>query len=169
MILTFFFSWMTTMKENKGKEVVDEEIRLEVQSQPRFAVGDERKNFSKAIDLENLPSCCKEKRVKHRLSKPGLPILPTSQQLSIQIQDLDQSKLDIIPSSKTIVPTSSQPSQRVPLNLIEKEDLAWERFEKVMTDENVAVCYDMSLIEFEHSAVYDLFKVCNYFYLVLSQ
>ena len=66
------------------------------------------------------------------------------------------------------MPTSSQPSQRVPLNLIEKEDLAWERFEKVMTDENVAVCYDMSLIEFEHSAVYDLFKVCNYFYLVLS-
>ena len=77
------------MKENKGKEVVDEEIRLEVQSQPRFAVGDERKNLSKAIDLENLPSCCKEKRVKHRLSKPGLLILPTSQQLSIQIQDLD--------------------------------------------------------------------------------
>ena len=37
-----------------------------------------------------------------------------------------------------------------------------------MTDEDVAACYDMSLIEFEHSAVYDLFKVCNYFYLVLS-
>ena len=28
------------MKENKGKEVVDEVIRLEVQSQPRFAIGD---------------------------------------------------------------------------------------------------------------------------------
>ena len=66
------------------------------------------------------------------------------------------------------MPTSSQPSQRVPLNLIEKEDLAWERFEKVVTDKDVAACYDMSLIEFEHSAVYDHFKVCNYFYLVLS-
>ena len=66
------------------------------------------------------------------------------------------------------MPTSSQPSQRVPMNLLENEDLAWERFEKVMTNEDMAVCYDISLKEFEHTAVHDLFKVCNYFYLVLS-
>ena len=31
-----------------------------------------------------------------------------------------------------------------------------------MIDEDVATCYDMSLKEFEHSAVHDLFKVCNF-------
>ena len=34
-----------------------------------------------------------------------------------------------------------------------------------MTGEDVAVCYDMSLKEFEHFSVHDLFKVL--FYLVL--
>ena len=93
------------------------------------AVGDKRKNLSKAIDLENLPSHCKEKRAKHRSSKPGvvkpdLPIPPTSQQPSIQVHHVDLSKPVRIPSSKTTVPTSSQPSQRVPMNLIKNDDLA---------------------------------------------
>ena len=48
------------------------------------------------------------------------------------------------------MPTLSQPFQRVPQNLIENEDLTWESFEKVMTDEDVAACYDISLKEFEH-------------------
>ena len=67
---------MATMKENKGKEVVDEATRQEVQSQPHPAIRDKRKNLSKVIDLENLPSYCKEKRAKHRSSKLGLPTLP---------------------------------------------------------------------------------------------
>ena len=48
------------------------------------------------------------------------------------------------------------------MNLIENEDLAWERFQKPVTDEDVITCYDMSLKEFEHSAVHDLFKVCDF-------
>ena len=47
------------------------------------------------------------------------------------------------------------------MNLIENEDLAWEWFEKVVTDEGVVACYDMSLKEFEHLAVHDIFKVRN--------
>ena len=31
-----------------------------------------------------------------------------------------------------------------------------------MTDEDVAVCYNMSLKEFEHFVVHDLFKVCDF-------
>ena len=42
MILTFFFSVMTTMKENRGKEVVDEVTRPEAKSQPRPAIRDKR-------------------------------------------------------------------------------------------------------------------------------
>ena len=115
MTLTFFFSRMATMKENKGKEVVDEVTRQEVQSQPCLADRDKRKNLSKAIDLENLLSRRKEKRVKHRSSKLGvvklgLPILPTCQQPSIQIQDIDSSEPARVPLSKTTVPASSQPS-----------------------------------------------------------
>ena len=41
-----------------------------------------------------------------------------------------------------------------------------------MTDEDVAACYDMSLKDFEHSGVHDLFKICKlliyiYIYLIL--
>ena len=62
-------------------------------------------------------------------------------------------------SSIANVLASSQPSRRVPQNLVENEDLAWERFEKVVTDQDVAVCYDMSLKDFEHSSVHGLCKV----------
>ena len=128
-------------------------------------MGDKKKSLSKAIGLENLPSCRKEKRAKHKLSKtsvvkPSLPT-PTFQQPSIQIHDVDSSEPVRIALSMTTVPTSSQPPQRAFMNLIENEDLAWERFEKAVTDEDVTVCYDMSLKEFEQSDVHDLFKVRN--------
>ena len=54
------------------------------------------------------------------------------------------------------------------MNLLENEDLAWERFQKVVIDEDVAVCYDMSLKEFEHSTVHDLFKVCFHYFVFIS-
>ena len=53
------------------------------------------------------------------------------------------------------------------MNIIENEDLAWERFEKAMSNEDIVVCYDMSLKDFEHSGVHDLFKVCILFCLIL--
>ena len=65
--------------------------------------------------------------------------------------------------------TVNVPSPRLNLldeylkTFIENEDLAWERFEKVVTDEYVAVCYDMSLKDFEHFGVHDLFKVSEPF------
>ena len=120
------------------------------------------------LDLGNLPSC-RGKKAKHGSSKHGVvkPSLPTSQP-SIKIFDVDPSIPIKVSPSKTTAPASSQPSQRIPMNLLENEDLAWERFEKAVIGEDVATCYDMSLKEFEHSAVHDLFKVCNYFYLVLS-
>ena len=33
-----------------------------------------------------------------------------------------------------------------------------------MSNEDIAVCYDMSLKDFEHSGVHDLFKVCNFIF-----
>ena len=68
------------MKENKGKEVVDEAARLAVQSKPHPSVKDKRKTFSKTLDLGNLPSC-RGKKAKHGLSRLGIvkSSLPTSQ------------------------------------------------------------------------------------------
>ena len=58
--------------------------------------------------------------------------------------------------------TSSQPSQKVPSNIIENEDLAGERFQNAVSDEDINTCYDMSLKDFEHFGVHDLFKVNNF-------
>ena len=57
------------------------------------------------------------------------------------------------------MPATSQPSPQVLTNIIENENLAWERFQKAVTDEDINVCYDMSLKDFEHSGIHDLFKV----------
>ena len=45
MILTFFFPGMATMKENKGKEVVDEVTWPEAQFQPHPSIVDKRKKL----------------------------------------------------------------------------------------------------------------------------
>ena len=63
--------------------------------------------MSIAIDLENLPSRCEEKRAKLKSSKPevvklGLPVLPTSKHPSVQIHDMD------------IEPARNPPSKIVP-------------------------------------------------------
>ena len=55
---------------------------------------------------------------------------------------------------------SSAPRE-VPQNLLENEDLSWARFSKAVTDVDVGTCYNMSLNDFEHSGVHDLFKVSS--------
>ena len=32
-----------------------------------------------------------------------------------------------------------------------------------MSSEDITTCYDMSLKDFEHSGVHEIFKVCDYF------
>ena len=98
------------MKENKGKEVVDEATKLEAQSQLRPSVGDKRKTLPKTLNLKNLPSH-QGKKAKHGSSKPGVvrPSLPTSQP-SVQIFNVDSSIPIEVTPTKTTVPTSSQPS-----------------------------------------------------------
>ena len=56
IFIYYCFLGMATMKENKGKEVVDEGNRPETQSQPNPSSGDKRKALSKNLDLGNLPS-----------------------------------------------------------------------------------------------------------------
>ena len=155
------------MKKNKGKEIINEEDRLESQPQVRPLAGDKKRSLSKSLDLGNLPNR-RGKKAKHGSSQVVKPNIPSSQ--PVKIYDVDSSIPIETTPSKTTVPATSQPSQHVPSNIIENEDLAWERFQKAILDEDINVCYDMSLKDFEHSGVHDLFKVSNFiFFLSLCQ
>ena len=96
-------------------------------------------------------------------AKPNLP----PPQPSIKIYDVDlstptETTPSKTPPSKMTVPAISQPSTHVPTNIIENENLAWEHFQKAITDEDINVCYDMSLKDFEHSSIHDFFKVMGF-------
>ena len=153
------------MKENKEKEVVGEEGRPETQAQVRPSAGDKRKPLSKNLDIGNLPSQ-RGKKAKHVSSQTAKPNLPPPQP-SVKIYDVDlstptETTPSKTPPSKTTMPATSQPSVYIPTNIIENENLAWERFQKAVRDEDINVCYDMSLKDFEHSGVHDLFKVMTF-------
>ena len=148
------------MKENKGKKVVDEGVK----SQPRPPTREKRKNISSRVDLGDLPSR-RGREKKHKSSKPLDVKSPASNlEPPVQILTLDPEPKD--PPSKKIssiihAPTSSTPSKEVPQHLLGNEDLAWERFSTAVTDVDVCACYNMSLKDFEHSGVHDLFKVSS--------
>ena len=125
----------------------------------------------KNLNIGNLPSQ-RGKKAKHGSSQTAKPNLPPPQP-SIMIYDVDSSTpIETTPSktppSKMTMPATSQPSQQVLSNIIGNEDLAWERFQKVVTDEDINVCYEKSLKDFEHSSVHDLFKVNNCLCLVFA-
>ncbi|XP_050249263.1 uncharacterized protein LOC126696599 [Quercus robur] len=162
---------MSTMKENKGKEIAGEGKRPEgmaqdrPEGQTRPTAGDKGKFLPKNIDLEGLPSR-RDKRVKQGSSKV-VKSKPPQSQPAVQIVDVDSSTpVESTPSktpprtplAKSTTPGSSQPST----NIIESEDLAWECFQTAVKDEDINMCYNMGLKEFEHSGVHDLFKVCQY-------
>ena len=104
---------MTTMKENKGKCLVNEEVIQEeenVQTQSRPVASEKRKTLSSTIDLGSLPSPRGYKKLKHGSSKSVVveasPHIPsTAKQSSIaQILDVDLPRHFEVTTSKP--PTS---------------------------------------------------------------
>ena len=79
------------MKENKGKEVMDEGVK----SQPRPPTGEKRKNISSRVDLGDLPSR-RGREKKHKSSKSqDVKSPPASNQESpVQILTLDSEPKD---------------------------------------------------------------------------
>ena len=67
------------MKENKGKDLADEEAMLEeeVHSQPHPSGAEKRKTLSKTVDMGSLPSCQGHKKARHGSSKLGI-VKPSS-------------------------------------------------------------------------------------------
>ena len=129
------------------------------------------------MDLGDLPSR-RGREKKHKSSKPQDVKSPPAfnQESPVQILTLDSEPKD--PPSKKILsivhaPTPSTPSKEVPQHLLGNEDLVWERFSTAVTDVDVGACYNMSLKDFEHMGLHELFKVSFYIYiyiyLVLNQ
>ena len=142
------------MKENKGNEVMDEGVK----SQSRPPTGEKRKNISSRVDLG----------LQYKSSKPQDVKSPHAfnQESLVQILTLNSKPKD--PPSKKIssivhAPTSSTSSKEVPQHLLGNKDLAWERISTAVTDVDVGACYNMSLKDFEHSGIHDLFKVSFFF------
>ena len=97
LLLLFFALEMSTMKENKEKEITGEESHPEAQSQARSLDGDKKRSLSKNLDLGNLPNR-RGKKAKHGSSQTVKPNLPVSQP-SIKIYDVDSSTpIETIPS-----------------------------------------------------------------------
>ena len=55
------------------------------------------------------------------------------------------------------------------MTLLWSEGLAWERIQQVVSEEDVAICYDMFVKEFERSTVHDLFKVFFFSSLIIQK
>ena len=89
--------------------------------------------------------------------------------------DLDDPEVNLVPVQTTLSsvqpenppPSTAKTSYRIhpsvltkrPPNLVLDEDYAWKTFKGVITDKEVSACYDMSVKDFERSAIHNLFKV----------
>ena len=74
-----------------------------------------------------------------------------------------------------IPPLATKGPQRVhplvsipcPPNLVLDEGYAWKTFKGIVVDKEVSACYDMSVKDFERSAIHNLFKVCNFLIILI--
>ena len=123
---------------------------------------EKRKTVSKKLDIGNLPSHRGNKKQKVDSSTPSaIPIVvldPAAPIAKSMVPKIDASlpRLDAKPSNPSFKAPLSNDS---PLTLLRSENLAWNKFKQVVRNEVVFVCYDMSIKEFEHSTIHDLFKV----------
>ena len=130
-----------------------------------------RKTISSSVDLGDLPS--RRGLKKQKPSKTPLPKVPKFTPPTV---DLDNPMVNVVPV-QTVPPVqsenlplqtktprrayTSEPSKRPP-NLVLDKDYAWKTFKGIVTDNEVNSCYNMSVRDFECSAIHDFFKVYNF-------
>ena len=159
------------MRKNKEKTMTsgDEDVAAPPLVQMASVQVGKRKSktISSAVDLDDLPS-----RRGPKKQKSGKTSLPKVPKFVPPIVNLDKPLVDVKlvqtvhpvqsdpspPPKASRKPSSSEPSDR-PSNLVLDESYAWRTFKGIVTDREVNECYNMSVKEFERSAVYDLFKV----------
>ena len=159
------------MRENKEKTVTsgDEDVAAPLVVPVASVQGGKRKSksISSAVDLDDLPSrrgAKKQKPVKAPIPKVPKFIPPTvnldEPPVDVEpVQTVHPVQTDPPPSAKNSrKPSPSEPSDR-PSNLVLDENYAWRTFKGIVTNNEVNECYNMSVREFEHSGIHDLFKV----------
>ena len=162
------------MKENKEKAVTsgDEDVQVQddttpfVVQKPAVQTG-KRKTISSSVNLGDLPSRRGSK--KQKPSKNPLPKVPKFTSPTVDLDDLVINvvpvqtiplvQTDPPPPAKTSHrPHPSEPSKQPP-NLVLDEGYTWRTFKWIITDNEMNSCYNMSVKDFERSAIHDLFKV----------
>ena len=165
------------MKENKEKVVTsgDEDVQVQDDTTPsvvqKSAVQTgKRKTISSSVNLGDLPS-----RRGPKKQKPSKNPLPKVPKFTPPMVDLDNPVINVVPV-QTIPPVQtdppfpaktsrktypSEPSNQPP-NLVLNEGYAWRTFKGIITDNEVNSCYNMSVKDFERSAIHDLFKVYKF-------
>ena len=78
------------------------------------------------------------------------------------VQIVPPVQTDPLPLAKA--PRKPHPfeSSERPPNLVLDESYAWRRFKGIITENEVNLCYNMSVKDFERSAIHDLFKVYKF-------
>lgn len=123
--------------------------------------------MAKNVDKANLLSHRPYKKQKIDSSIPvGTPLVKLNPSVLGVIYetltvDVSITRPDIGPFSTS---PAANPSTSVPMTLLRSETLAWKRFKQVLKDNDISICNDMSVREFEHSTVHDLFKVFTHFF-----
>ena len=124
------------------------------------------------MDLGELPTRRGPK--KKRFGKIPPPKVPKFPLMKV---DLDDSTMNLVPVQTTpsVQPENlplpvtkaphwthpSEPTKRPPY-LVLDEGYAWRSFKGFITKHEVNACYNMSMKDFERSAIHDLFKVSSF-------
>ena len=140
---------MTTMKENKGKGLANEEsvqAGEDVHTQSHPAASEKRKTLSKTLDTGSLPSRRGNKKPRHGSSKPAIVETSPSVLLAVAKQSSAvKTPPDANPSNSPFI----GPPNSGPMTLLRNEGLAWDRFKQAVTDKDIAIYYDIFVKEFE--------------------
>ena len=156
------------MKENKEKAVTsgDEDVQVQdnttpsVVQKPASQTG-KRKTISSSVNLGDLPS-----RRGSKKPKPSKNPFPKVPKFTSPMVDLDEPVINVVPvqtdppppAKTSRRPHPSEPSKQPP-NLVLDEGYVWRTFERIITNNEVNSCYNMSVKDSERSAIHDLFKV----------
>ena len=172
------------MKENKEKVVTsgiegEEDVQVQDNTTPlvvqKIVVQTgKRKSISNFVNLGDLPSHRGSK--KQKSGKTLLPKVPKFTPLMVNLDDpaMNLVLLQTIPSvhPKNLPPIAkalhrTHPSEQTkhPPNLVLDEGYAWRTFKRLITDNEVNSCYNMSVRDYKYSTIHDLFMVRSFHYL----
>ena len=80
----------------------------------------------------------------------------------VPVKTVPPVRINPPPPAKTSRKTHPSEPSKQPPNLVLDEGYAWKTFKGIIIDNEVNSCYNMSVRDFERSAIHDLFKVYKF-------